>query len=369
MKKTQKKFATLLLSSILLGTTLTACTPSTSDTKLEESSPKLSEEQVTPSPTSEPLRRTEFMLGTAITLSLYDHQSEALLEEAFTLLESLEDTLSINKSGTLIDKINDNSGISPVTVDEDTFDVIQKGLTYSELTNGSFDITVGPIVKLWNIGFPDAKVPTDSQIADRLPLINYKNLLLDEKAQTIYLSQSGMQIDLGGIGKGYAADRVATLFREKGVKHALIDLGGNIFAIGNKPNGSLWKIGVQNPFTSRGESIGYISVEDKSIVTSGIYERFLEQDGKKYHHILDPATGYPFENDIAGVTIISDASIDGDALSTSVFSKGIKKGLEFVDTLEGIDAIFVTKDNDIYLSKGIKDNFVLTDETFHPIQD
>lgn len=365
MKKTYTKLTGLLLTVTLLGTYLTACTASTSDATLESPTNVSSAEEVPSASSTEPLRRTEFMLGTAITLSLYDHQSQVLLDEAFQLIASLEDTLSINKSGTLIDAINNSAGKTPIPVDTDTFDVIQKGLSYSELTGGSFDITIGPLVKLWNIGFPDANVPTDTQITTKLPLVNYKNVVLDTKDQTIFLTQEGMQLDLGGIGKGYAADRVANLFREKGVKHALIDLGGNILALGNKPNGSLWKIGVQNPLSTRGKTIGHISVEDKSIVTSGIYERFIEQDGKKYHHILDPSTGYPFENDIAGVTIISDTSIDGDALSTSVFSKGVEAGLEFVNTLEGIDAIFVTKNNDIYLSQGILDTFVLTDETFN----
>lgn len=364
MKKTQKKRTILLLAVTLLGANLTACTTSALDAKLEDPASTLATEQVSSSSSTEPLRRTEFMLGTAITLSLYDHQSEALLDEAFELIASLEDTLSINKSGTLIDEINDHSGLSPIQADANTFDVVEKGLSYGELTDGSFDITVGPLVNLWHIGFPDAQVPTDAQITSKLPLIDYKNVVLDSKQQTIYLEQPGMQIDLGGIGKGYAADRVATLFREKGVAHALIDLGGNIFALGNKPNGDLWKIGIQNPLSTRGESIGHVSVQDKSIVTSGIYERFIEEDGKKYHHILNPATGYPFENEIAGVTIISDTSIDGDALSTSVFSKGIEAGLEFVNTLEGIDAIFVSKDNHIYLSAGIIESFVLTDEAF-----
>nr|WP_302598457.1 FAD:protein FMN transferase [uncultured Cellulosilyticum sp.] len=314
--------------------------------------------------TTEPLRRTEFMLGTTVSISLYDHQSEQILDKAFNRIAQLEDTLSINKTGTLLDKVNQEAGKSPVQVDADTLDVIQKGLTYSALTEGSFDITVGPIVKLWNIGFPEARVPSKEEIIEKLPLIDYQKVILDEAAQTVFLESPGMLIDLGGIGKGYAADEVATLLRAEGVEHAIIDLGGNLYMLGNKPGNKPWTVGIQDPFNPRGNIIGRIQVENKSIVTSGIYERFIEQDGIKYHHILNPKTGYPYTNEIAGVTIISDYSIDGDAISTAVFSKGVGDGLQFIESLDGVDAIFVTTDYKIFLSSGVLDNFVLTNPNF-----
>jgi thiamine biosynthesis lipoprotein len=148
------------------------------------------------------------------------------------------------------------------------------------------------------------------------------------------------------------------------VKSAIIDLGGNVFALGNRPDGKLWKIGIQDPFEQRGQIIGSIEVKDKSIVTSGIYERFIEKDGKKYHHILNPFNGYPFDNELAGVTIVSDKSIDGDALSTTVFSKGLKGGMEFIEKIQGTEAIFVTKDKEVYITSGLKNNFKITKEEF-----
>lgn len=316
----------------------------------------------------EPLRRTELMLGTTVTVSLYDHQSEEILDKAFDRITTLEDALSINKTGTLLDKVNAEAGNSPVKVDADTFDVIQKGLAYSALTDGSFDITIGPIVKLWNIGFPDARVPSQDEIQSKLPLVDYKQVVLDDAAQTIYLKQPGMLIDLGGIGKGYAADEVAAVLRSEGVEHAIIDLGGNLYMLGDKPGNSSWTVGVQDPFNPRGSIIGRLNVINKSVVTSGIYERYLEQDSVKYHHILNPKTGYPYTNEIAGVTIVSDYSIDGDAISTSVFSKGIEEGMDFVESQEGVDAIFITTDYKVYTSSGLKDNFSLTSTAFTPCE-
>lgn len=316
----------------------------------------------------EPLKRTDFALGTVATISLYDHQSEDILDEVFDRISELEDAISINKTGTLLDEINANAGISPVEVDSDTFNVIKKALTYSKLTEGSFDITVGPLVKLWSIGFPEARVPSETEIQTVLPLIDYNKVVLDEDTQTVFLKDKKMLIDLGGIGKGYVADEIIHILKANEVESAIIDLGGNLFAYGQKYSKEPWKIGVQDPFNPRGSTIGHMLIENKSIVTSGIYERYLEQDGVKYHHILNPETGYPFDNDIAGVTIISDSSADGDAISTSVFSKGIEEGLAFIDTLDGIDAIFITKDKKLYLTSGIKDDFVLTNKEFELAQ-
>lgn len=310
--------------------------------------------------TTTPLQRTEFVLGTTVTISLYDHQSERILDKAFDRITELENTLSINKTGTLLDKINVEAGKAPVQVDSDTFNVIEKGLYYSDLTNGSFDITIGPIVKLWNIGTSDARVPSATEIKEKLSLIDYKKVILDETNQTVYLEEPNMLIDLGGIGKGYVTDEIASLLKAEGVEHAIIDLGGNLYMLGNKLNNKPWTVGVQDPFNPRGNIIGHLNVSNKSVVTSGIYERYFEQDGIKYHHILNPETGYPYTNEIAGVTIVSDTSIDGDAISTSVFSKGLNEGMYFIESLENIDAIFITTDYKVYTSSGLKNNFVLT---------
>jgi FAD:protein FMN transferase len=313
---------------------------------------------------TEPLSRSEVLMGTVVTVSLYDSNDESILDKVFDKVKELENTLSINENGTLVDEINNEAGIKPVQVDDDTYNIVKKALEYSKLSNGLFDISIGPIVKLWNIGLPEARVPSQEEIDEKLPLIGYNDIEIDDTNKTIFLNRKGMMIDLGGIAKGYTADVISDILTEEGVKSAIINLGGNVFAHGKKVNGDDWKIGIQNPFTERGGIVGSITTSNKSVVTSGIYERYIEQDGVKYHHILSPYTGYPYDNEIAGITIVSDKSVDGDALSTSVFAMGVEEGMNFVNTLDGIDAIFITKDYKVYITDGLKSIFTLTNSDF-----
>ncbi|WP_291653886.1 FAD:protein FMN transferase [Clostridium sp.] len=343
----KKKYLNYFTISILLIFSLTILSGCSKDNKV-----------------AEPLSKTELLMGTVVTVTLYDSNDENVLDKVFNKVKELESTLSINENGTLVDKINESAGIEPVKVDYDTYTVIKKGLEYAKLSNGLFDISVGPIVKLWNIGLPEAKVPTQEEINSKVPLVGYSDIELNDEESTVFLKRQGMIIDLGGVAKGYTADVISDILTEEGVKSAIIDLGGNIFAHGSKVDGSTWTIGIQNPFSDRGDIIGKITVKNKSIVTSGIYERYIEKDGIKYHHILSPKTGYPYENEIAGITIISDKSSDGDALSTSVFAMGVDEGMKFINTQDGIDAIFVTKDNKVYITDGIRDIFKLTNTDF-----
>lgn len=313
---------------------------------------------------SNPIYKKEVLMGTVISVTLYDSNDEHILDKIFNKVRHLESILSINKNGTLVDKINESAGIEPVQVDNDTYTIIKKGIEYSTLSNGLFDISIGPIVKLWNIGLPEARVPSQEEINSKLSLVGYSDIELNDKENSVFLKRKGMMLDLGGIAKGYTADIISNILTEEKVKSAIIDLGGNIFAHGEKINGDDWNVGIQNPLSDRGDIIGSIKVKNKSVVTSGIYERYLEKDGVKYHHILSPKTGYPYNNEIAGITIISDKSVDGDALSTSVFAMGIDEGIKFVNTQPEIDAIFVTKDNKVYITNGIKDIFKLTNTDF-----
>lgn len=313
---------------------------------------------------TEPLSKTDYFMGTILTITLYDNKEEKIIDKAFEKVKEIESLVSINKDGTELDKVNENAGIAPVKVSDETYTIVKKGLNYSQSTNGFFDITIGPLVKLWSIGLPEAKVPTQSEISEKINYINYDNLILNDEDKSIYLKEKGMLIDLGGIAKGYTADQIASILKKEGVTSAIIDLGGNVYALGEKSENTPWRIGVQNPAETRGDIVGTLSLSNKSIVTSGIYERFIEQDGKKYHHILSPFTGYPYENGITGVTIISDSSIDGDALSTSIFAMGVEKGLEYINSMSDIEAIFITKDNHIYLSNRASEYFKLTNENF-----
>lgn len=315
-------------------------------------------------PVIEPVSKTQLVIGTVCTITLYDKTDNDIFDQAFQKLSELESTLSINKENTELDKVNENAGIAPVKVSPDTLKVIQEGLKYSELSNGTLDITIGPLVKLWGIGTENARVPSQEEIDKAKALVNYKLVEVDEANSTVYLPTPGMIIDLGAIAKGYAADQVADILRSNGVESAIIDLGGNIFALGSKPDGSDFKVGIQNPEKSRNDSLGIIAVSNKSVVTSGVYERFFEQDGKSYHHILNPKTGYPYDNDILGVSIISDSSIDGDSLSTTLFAMGIEDGLNLINSMDGIEAIYVTKDHDLYMSENFTDAFSLTSSDY-----
>ena len=307
--------------------------------------------------------KTELFMGTVVNIKIFDGD-EYVLDKAFNRVKEIEDLVSINKVGTELDKLNENAGIQSVKLSDDSFYIIKKGIEYSKLSNGGYDISIGPLVKLWSIGLPEAKVPSEDEIKEKLTKINYKDVEINEETKEIFLKKKGMILDLGSIAKGYTADEIVKILKEEGVKKAVVDLGGNVYVLGEKEKDKPWKIGIQNPFSDRGDVVGAIYVKDKSIVTTGIYERFLEKGDKKYHHILNPKTGYPYESEIAGVTIVSDKSIDGDALSTLVFTKGINEGMKFINNLEGVDAIFVDVNKNIYLTDGIEDKFELINKDF-----
>lgn len=314
--------------------------------------------------TSEPLSRLELFMGTAIKVTLYNGGSEEILDKVFDRILEIENLVSINKENTEITNLNENAGIKPVKLSETSYEIIKKGIHYSQISQGGYDVTIGPLVKLWSIGLPQAKVPNNDEIEKTIKAIDYSKVIMNDETKEVFLSEPNMMIDLGSIAKGYVADEVVNILKEENVDQAIIDLGGNIYALGLKNGDTNWKIGIQNPFDSRGEVVGVLEVSNKSVVTSGIYERFIEKDNVKYHHILNPKTGYPFETTIAGVSIVSDKSIDADALSTLVFTKGVEEGLEFVESLENIDAIFITNNKEVYTTSGLKDNFKILNDEF-----
>jgi thiamine biosynthesis lipoprotein len=358
-----KKTIVILLLILMLA--LAGCQGKTTDPVTTPTEPK------PPVESSEPVEKSEFILGTIVSLKLYGNTSEALFVDSFEDLKSIERRMTINVENSAeseVIKINENAGIAPVKVSDDTFKVIQSGLKYSELSEGKFDLSIGVIVKLWNIGTDFAAIPPDSDIKARLPLVNYKLIELDEAEKTVFLKEKGMVIDLGGIAKGFGADVVAKSLTANGVKSAIVNLGGNVLALGEKPDGSPWRIGVQSPFSERGEYLGIATVKNKTIVTSGVYERYFEENGKRYHHIIDTANGYPVENNLVGVSIIADVSMDADALSTSVFSLGVEKGMALIESLDGIDAIFVLADKSLVMTDGAKSVFELTDSNFKIVE-
>ncbi|HHY42516.1 MAG TPA: FAD:protein FMN transferase [Thermoanaerobacterales bacterium] len=313
-----------------------------------------------------PVTKTNFMLDTLVSIQAFGPDASDAIEKAFARIDDIEKKMTSKADFSEVISINELAGRDFYKVSPDTFFVIKKGLYFSNLSEGKFDITVGPLVKLWGIGTEHARVPSKAEISKILPLVDYRQIELDEKNNSVFLKRPGMSIELGGIAKGYAADEAVKVLRQNGVKHGTVDLGGNIIVIGTKPDGKLWKIGIQNPFfKTRGSIVATVEVADKTLVTSGPYERYIEKDGKIYHHILDTRTGFPVENELMSVTIIAESSIDADALSTTVFAMGLEEGMDFVESIENIDAIFITKDYKVYTTSGVENlNFKIVDKQF-----
>lgn len=302
----------------------------------------------------EPQAESLLMLGTVCRITIYDHPSEKAFSAAFARIKEIEDKMSLHKDSSEIALVNAKAGLEPVKVSEDTFDVIQEALKVAQFSGGAFDPTIGPIVQAWDIGGAQPRKPSQEEIDGLLPLIGYERLVLDEQNRTVFLKDPGMVLDLGGIAKGYAADEVARVLREQGVQSAIVNLGGNVLTLGKKPDGSLWKIGVQDPEADRGNFIMIVSLDDTSLVTSGPYERFLEVDGKVYHHILDTKTGYPVDTDFTSVSILTHSSFIADALSTTVFALGYEKGMALINSMDDVEGIFFDKEYRISLSDGLQ---------------
>jgi FAD:protein FMN transferase len=308
-----------------------------------------------------PISKTGFLMDTVMTVKIYDNGNEELIEKIFNRIEEIEEKMSVTIESSDVNMINKNAGVKPVEVDNETYQVLQKSIEYAQMSNGHYDPTVGPLVEIWDIKSGETvrdNIPTIDEIEENKKLVDYKKLQLLDNNQ-VYLKEKEMNINLGSIVKGYAADEVKKILSQNGVKGAIIDLGGNVFAYGNKEEDP-WKIGVQDPREATGIKLGILKIDDKSIVSSGNYERYFMYNNTRYHHILNPKTGYPAENELMGVTIVSNKSIDGDALSTTMFVLGLEKGKNMAETLDGIQVIFITKDNQIHVPEEFVKNEMLT---------
>jgi thiamine biosynthesis lipoprotein len=307
-----------------------------------------------------------FQLGTYITLSIYADKEvpTEVFDKLFNLIDYYEYMVSKNIDDTELNQVNENAGIEPVKVDDDLFEMVKLGIDFAGYSDGLFDISIGPLVDLWGIGTDFANVPNEADIKEKMALIDYKTIVIDENEKTIFLPQKGMSLDLGAIAKGYIADRIKELILEEGYESAIINLGGNVLTVGTKPNSDTWSIGVRDPESDAGSTMGILKLEDNSIVSSGIYERFFIEGDIRYHHLINPKVGYPEQNDMMSVSIISELSVDGDALSTTVFLLGLEAGFELVEELENVEAVFVMADRSVYITSGLGDKFILTNDDY-----
>jgi len=253
--------------------------------------------------------------------------------------------------GSDVYRVNQAAGIGPVQVSDDTLTMVSRALHYARISGGAFDLAIGPVMDLWGFG-GDPRVPDEAELAKALLLADWQKIVVDQAAKTIYLPEKGMVMDLGGVAKGYATDKAAEKLRSLGITSALINAGGNVFALGGKPDGSPWRIGIQDPRDSGGV-LAILQVKDSAVVSSGDYQRYFERDGVRYHHIIDPASGLP-ARDLMGTTVIMDNSTDADILSTLLFVLGPEKGLAFQKTQPGVEAVLVTPDKKITVSSGLE---------------
>ncbi|MCL2412182.1 MAG: FAD:protein FMN transferase [Treponema sp.] len=307
--------------------------------------------------------RFERVLGTVIVITIHERVPDSVYSDIFARIHEIENLMSVNIPTSDVSRINAAAGIEPVQVHADTFKVIERALYFARLSDGAFDPTIGPLTALWDIT-ENPRVPSQEEIDEILPFINWRNVDLDERTNSVFLRYAGMALDLGGIAKGFAADEAARAADRAGVNSAIIDLGGDIVVLGRREDGNPWRIGVQHPDERRGTAVGFMEITEPlaTVVTSGIYERFFEADGIRYHHIFSPTTGFPARTGLLSVTIISDNSMDADALSTAIFVLGYERGSALLRFFPGVKTVFVFEDRSIRTIGEV--NFTLLDNTF-----
>ena len=297
--------------------------------------------------------KTEEVLGTIITIKAYTDKGDAPLEVAFDRAKELEMILSANNAESELSRMNQKAYKKEVKLSDELFFVVKKGIYYGELTNGAIDISIGKLIDLWGIGTEFARVPKEAEIAPYIGQNGYKYIELNEEKKTIHFLDKNVKVNLGAIAKGYIADEMKkVLVEEYGVEHAMLSLGGNIIVIGYKADGSKWNVGIADPLDTQSVKAS-LSITDKTIVTSGNYERYFEQDGMRYHHILDANTGYPSDSGLISTTILTSNSIDADALSTATYVLGEEKALQVIEEIADCEAVFIREDGSTVTTSGV----------------
>ncbi|HRR45455.1 MAG TPA: FAD:protein FMN transferase [Mesotoga sp.] len=293
-------------------------------------------------------------MSTEITYKVFGENAASAVAEAEAALLRLENILSRFIPDSEVSMINQNAGKEYVDVSSETFEVLSCASRLSEISGGLFDITVGPLIDLWNYKH-SFQVPEDEKIQHALSLVNYHDLMLNPDEQSAGLRRSEQSIDLGGIGKGYISDCLVKTLQKYGVVSAFVNIGGNVSTLGNKPDGSSWSVGIRHP-RHDGCLIGAVKVTGQAVVTSGDYERyFIDDTGKRRHHIINPTTGYPVESGLISVTVVADSAMIADGLSTAIFASGMDKGLGYLTHFPGVDVVLVDNRQRVFITRGLKD--------------
>jgi len=363
-----------IIRTIMISATiaiLTACSGRNVSMETEVSSEVSSENVVTSSElTSENASddaeavRDVFAMDTYMTVKAYGSNGDAAVDAAVDEINRLDALLSTGKKDSEIGQINANNGGQ---LSEDGAVLMERSLELYKSTNGAFDVAIYPVMKAWGFTDGNYQVPDADTLKATLELVDPSLIDYDKETSTVSFKKDGVQIDLGGIAKGYTSSRIMDIYKEKGVTSGLVNLGGNAQVFGTKPDGSLWRVAVQSP-DSEDEYLGVLETKDKAIITSGGYERYFEKDGVTYHHIIDPSTGYPADNGLISVTIVSADGTLADGLSTSLFVMGKDKATDYWKAhSDEFDMILLTDDEKLYVSEGIKDSFT-SDREFEIVE-
>ena len=308
------------------------------------------------------LDKEDFIFNTRVHQKIYYNKEvginevQKIVEQATILMQEFEEKLSFFNEESEVSIINKNASKGFKKVSEDTFEILKKAVYYSKLTNGIFDITIAPLVKAWKINSDNPVILEDDKINELIKLVDYEDVILNENNLSVMLLRENQKIDLGGIAKGYIADKIIDFYKQNNVKSAIINIGGNIKVLGEKDDGSLWNIGIYEPKKHSEKIICSIEARDKSIVTSGGYERAFNYNDELYCHILNPKSGYPIKSDLKSITVVSSESIDGDALSTPLFIMGKDKAYEFMKKYN-ISGVMITDGDEIIITKDLLNGF------------
>lgn len=309
----------------------------------------------------------EFIMNTFVEQRWFGENAQQTYDEIVSALKSLESKLSLYVDNSEISELNSAAGKHPVALSDDCYFLLKEAVGYCEQSGGLFDITIAPLTLVWGITDTEPEIPTDDEIAAAQELVNYKNIIFDDSAKTVMLAQEGMSIDLGGIAKGMAAGAMRQ-YAEKNDSEGFLSIGGNMMVRGKKPDGGDFVIGIRDPRGEANEFIATVTLDGFTMATTGDYERFFEQDGVRYHHVLDPFTGRPSDSDLISVTVISENGTLADCLSTSIFLQG-SKALDKYITRDDCMIVVVTKEKEVYASAALKDrlnvNTQKTDYKFH----
>ncbi|WP_349667545.1 FAD:protein FMN transferase [Lacrimispora sp.] len=295
-----------------------------------------------------------YLMGTKISLYIKGEETELLAEKAEEMLIRYNEIFSANSDHSQLGMIKKMAGIAPQKVDEELYELIKTGKKHSLNENSFLNIAIGPLIKLWRIGFTEAHVPDKESIEKVLELLDPELIQLDEENKTVFLQKKGMEIDLGAIAKGYFADKVMEFFKDHGAVSAMVDMGGNVLVHGDSPSdGSDWNVGIQNPFLPRGNAAALVKIRNQSVVTSGIYERVLEKEGSKYHHIFNSKTGYPMESNIASLTVVADRSLYCDIYTTELFGLDAVSIIRKMNNMKDLGAVVITLDGKLACTENL----------------